>query len=80
MLQKESLVVTGASLRKGLVQAIPACVRLAPCAMSMSARGARRAHRFEKTFSRGISGAGEKMGGPAVLLAAKCAGQLRRPQ
>ena len=47
MLQKESQVVTGASLRKGLVQAIPACVRLAPCAMSMPARrrGARPAHR-----------------------------------
>ena len=37
MLQKESQVVTGASLRKGLVQAIPVCVRLASCAMSMSA-------------------------------------------
>ena len=55
MLQKESQVVTGASLRKGLVQAIPVCVRLASCAMSMSARvrgdepvqdGARRAQRF----------------------------------
>ena len=43
MLQKESQVVTGASLRKGLVQAIPACVRLAPCAMSMPARAGRPA-------------------------------------
>lgn len=42
MLQKESQVVTGASLRKRLVQAIPACVRLASCVMSMSA-GARAA-------------------------------------
>ena len=41
MLQKESQVVTGASLRKRLVQAIPACVRLASCVMSMRA-GARR--------------------------------------
>ena len=42
MLQKESQVVTGASLRKRLVQAIPACVRLASCVMSMRA-GARAA-------------------------------------
>ena len=49
MLQKESQVVTGASLRKGLVQAIPACVRLAQCAMSMSARGREAAHGRRQT-------------------------------
>ena len=76
MLQKESQVVTGASLRKGPVQAIPVCVRLASFAMSMSAsqsKTARAALRAQKDFwqklSRGLSRWGRKWADRLVLAA-----------